>query len=89
MPDSIRDDRREVKAEVHTALRLRDAEDFRAAVYGLIGVISTMTFPVDYIKGYDQGDIVALLKEWTAFSRARVEEIAADDILAMVNEGTM
>lgn len=89
MPDSTRSDRREARAELHTALRLRDAEYFRGAVNALLGTIENLTFPVDYVEGYDQADIVALLKEWAAFSRAQVEKIAADDILAMVNEGTM
>lgn len=89
MPDSIRDDRREAKAEIHTAHRLRDAEYFRSAVNGLLGTIGNLTFPVDYIEGEDQSDIVATLKRWAAFSPTRVAEIAADDVLAMVNEGTM
>lgn len=89
MPDSIRHDRREAWAEAHTINRLRDAEAFRGAVNTLLGTIGTLTFPVDYVEGHDQAEIVALLKEWAGFSRARVEEIAADDVLAIVNEGLL
>lgn len=86
MTDSILASRREVSVETHAAIELNTARRIRRELTALATRIENDPSRMSWFAGYDKADVVELLRDIADFSDSRVEDIAADEAVDLINE---